>query len=188
MVGSKKYSGIKKTLLFLGLFVSCLYLGFSFFMEDKIAAQRKVPSPFLKVYGISDSSSLEITYDGSGIYKKLPVTDGIAEIPEEAKDNFSLPYKLYARIKNKNGTEQNIAWTLDKSGKYYTMLLTGFEKRDRVKISLNDSIPVNEAPLDWSGRMFVHYVIPPTWDTNACVTVTEDKNQMRFCLMLTGKA
>lgn len=188
MVGSEKYSKTKKWLLFAGLLASVLYLGFSFFIEGRIAAQRKVPSPFLKVYGIPDSSSLKITYDGSGIYKELPVKDGIAEIPEEIKGTFSLPYKLYATIKSQNGTEQNVVWTLDKSGKNYTLSLSGFDKESRITVSLNDSIPVKDAAFDWSGKMFVHYVIPPTWDTNACFTVTEDKDPMRFCLMLTGKA
>lgn len=178
----------KARLLCAGLAFSLVLIGAFAVLHFITEARRIAPEDILTFRGLPADATADIFFKDSRGTHQLDLVDGIVKLPEGLRENFSLPYRLSATIRGFSGRKDiDLVWSLDRDGRVYDVVLSGFSPEERLDFNLNDIRAHKNIPFDWSGRFKAHFILLTGVDTNACVDVRGTGAAFGFCHMITGK-
>lgn len=187
---SKKKSINIKTVIFIGAFcASIAYFCMVFFLQKNINALREIPEPLINITSLPTNVKMETLFRSKAGEHPLELERSKIEVPDDLRQNFSLPYEINATFDKGKGKPGEVSWSIDGQGKYYSISISNFTSDDIVNLFLNDIHVVKSTPLDWSGRMSLRYVLLMTEDTNACLSIGQKNKEQPIilCHLLTGK-
>lgn len=178
----------KAGILYGVLAFSLVLIGIFTVLHFTMEARRIAPENILTFRGLPAEASVEIFFKDKDGTRQLALTDGVVKLPEDLREKFSLPYRLNATIRGIKGSgDIDLVWELDREGRVYDAVLSGFSPEDRLDFNLNDIRAHRDVPFDWSGRFKVHFILLTGVDTNACAEIKGSGDAFSVCHMITGK-
>lgn len=184
---SKENAKMYKIIMLVIIFVmlASISFGLYLFIED-LKTRRIPPENIISFSSLEKGSTVFAQIETRTGLEDLAFSDGSLKLSKEQQKKFRLPYKITAKVKTSEGKYYDLAWSIDKIGKYYNVQIDGFSSKDKINFRLNELVVIKNAAFDWSGKMDPHYVLIPDPPTTACAEIT-GQNNLGFCHVVTGR-